>query len=73
MRAVAKTLQNQFERGFSYSNVTRMRQFYLAYPQCSLAIPDGKARRRRAFCLPSRKARHCRTFSLTNQHGSQVE
>lgn len=37
MRAVAKNLQSQFGRGFSYSNVKRMRQFNLAYPQGSPA------------------------------------
>ena len=37
MQAVAKTLQSQFSRGFSYYkyNVKLMRQFYLTYPQGS--------------------------------------
>ena len=40
MRAVAKNLQSQLGRGFSYSNVKRMRQFYLTYPQGSPASAD---------------------------------
>ena len=44
MRAVAKNLQSQFGRGFSYSNVKRMRQFYVTYPQGSPAIADSERR-----------------------------
>ena len=42
MRSVATALQGQLGRGFSYSNVKRMRQFYQRYPLGSPVDHDGK-------------------------------
>ncbi|ASJ73431.1 PDDEXK nuclease domain-containing protein [Granulosicoccus antarcticus] len=55
MRAVAKNLQSQFGRGFSYSNVKRMRQFYLTYPEGSPAIADGKGATASSLLPPVQK------------------
>lgn len=37
VRSVAQTLQARYGRGFSYSNVKRMKQFFLSYPSGSRA------------------------------------
>lgn len=55
MRAAAKNLQSQFGRGFSYSNVKRMRQFYVTYPQGSPAIADEKGATSSSLLPPIQK------------------
>lgn len=35
LQMLAKDLTNQYGTGFSRSNISRMRQLYLAYPKCA--------------------------------------
>lgn len=42
IRSVSLALQAKFGRGFGYSNVKRMKQFYLTYPDGSRIPPEDK-------------------------------